>query len=485
MFTQGFKKVSQLMLVFAAAVYLLLGAMTGTAYADVNGSMDSFWNNSLSSTVASGPSAFQGQQYGYYTFGNLSYRTPQTNAQLGSLRLPSVKAGCGGIDIFGGGFSYINSDQLVAVMKNAASNAIGLLFEMAVDSLSEILGTNIKQFMTNLQNEVNKNIDSCHAAQMVISDIVHKTVSSSMNACMDNGIADGKYTDYAEAFAKCGAGGEAETMAAGGTDDQKAGQNVDHNLAWDSLMKHPLFKGDVELSETMMTLTGTIITSYQPTSSDPTTSPKFTVKLPSAISEGVISSLLDGGSLSVYDCGADTIKCLAIADNMKTVTIGASSALRPRVSAMLTSIVAAIKSRTALTDEQKNFVASAPIPIYRMASVSVANNATTAQADLDKYSDYIATLIVINWAKENTYQVLQASGNTIGVDAEQKAQWTHNVEVQMATLDKREAAVTQKLDTAENVLRNYQIIEAQLYANASSRLGQSLMFVNSMKHAGA
>ena len=55
----------------------------------------------------------------------------------------------------------------------------------------------------------------------------------------------------------------------------------------------------------------------------------------------------------------------------------------------------------------------------------------------------------------------------------------------MATLDKREAAVTQKLDTAENVLRNYQIIEAQLYANASSRLGQSLMFVNSMKHAGA
>ena len=485
MFTTGFKKLSQALLVFAAAIYLLLGAFVGRAYADVNSSMDSFWNNSLSSTVASGPSAFTGQQYGYYTFGNLSYRTPQTSVSTGSLRLPSVKAGCGGIDIFGGGFSYINSDQLVAVMKNAASNAIGLLFQMAVDSLSEILGTNIKQFMTNLQNEVNKNIDSCHAAQMVISDIVHKTVSSSMNACMDNGIADGKYSDYAEAFAKCGAGGEAETMAAGGSDAQKASQNVDHNLAWDSLMKHPLFQGDVELSETMMTLTGTVVTSYEPTPDDPSTNPKFDVKLPAAISEGAISAFLDGGSLSVYDCGADTTKCLSIPKTMKTVTIDASSALRPRVSAMLASIVAAIKTRAALTDEQKNFVASAPIPIYRMASVSVANNATTAQADLDKYSDYIATLIVINWIKENTYQVMQASGNTIGVDPDQKTQWAHNVEMQMATLDKREAAVTQKLEAAENVLRNYQIIEAQLYANASSRLGQSLMFVQHMKSPGA
>ena len=108
--------IAKVVMPLMAALTVML--YTGAAYASVDQSMDDFFDNSNAMVNVTGPSAYQGQQYGYYTFGSLSYRTPTSNVKLGSVRLPSVRAGCGGIDLFSGGFSFVNSDQLVAMAKN-------------------------------------------------------------------------------------------------------------------------------------------------------------------------------------------------------------------------------------------------------------------------------------------------------------------------------------------------------------------------------
>ena len=43
-----------------------------------------------------------------YTGGSLMMRAPGRNYPLATVQLPSLRAGCGGIDIYGGAFSFIN-----------------------------------------------------------------------------------------------------------------------------------------------------------------------------------------------------------------------------------------------------------------------------------------------------------------------------------------------------------------------------------------
>ena len=63
-----------------------------------------------------GPSAFEGQSAGYYSLGNVWTRFPQKTTNIANLQLPRARAGCGGIDIFAGSFSFINASEMVALL---------------------------------------------------------------------------------------------------------------------------------------------------------------------------------------------------------------------------------------------------------------------------------------------------------------------------------------------------------------------------------
>ena len=75
--------------------------------ADVASDLQSFWENSGGGVNVSKPTFYQGQRAGFATLGSVSVKTRTRNTNLVNLQLPSVRAGCGGIDIFGGSFRYI------------------------------------------------------------------------------------------------------------------------------------------------------------------------------------------------------------------------------------------------------------------------------------------------------------------------------------------------------------------------------------------
>ena len=106
------------------------------ASAGVESEMQSFMTEMGAQANVTGPSAYQGQSAGYYSGGAMWARFPQKNIQPFNLQLPHARAGCGGIDLFAGSFSFINTAELVAMLKATANNALGFAFKLAIDTIS-------------------------------------------------------------------------------------------------------------------------------------------------------------------------------------------------------------------------------------------------------------------------------------------------------------------------------------------------------------
>ena len=102
-----------------ASAIAVLGAASmvpvDIARADVAGAMNSFFQDAGGAANVTGPSAYQGQTAGYYSMGNVWTRFPQKSVQPFNLQMPKVSAGCGGIDLFTGSFSFINASEIVAM----------------------------------------------------------------------------------------------------------------------------------------------------------------------------------------------------------------------------------------------------------------------------------------------------------------------------------------------------------------------------------
>ena len=82
----------------AATVGAIL--LTGTVYGqDVGSSLDDFWDGVSENANATAPRADIGQEGGYFTGGSIVVRAPQDTLQPLRMTAPSVRAGCGGIDI--------------------------------------------------------------------------------------------------------------------------------------------------------------------------------------------------------------------------------------------------------------------------------------------------------------------------------------------------------------------------------------------------
>jgi conjugative transfer pilus assembly protein TraH len=134
-----------------------------------------------------------------YTGGSLMMRAPGRNYPLVNAQLPSLRAGCGGIDLYGGAFSFINKQQFIALLQNIGSNAVGYAFKLALQSISP----DIDKLLTELQDQMNKinamNINSCEAAQALVNGVVGEYDSSVQSGCANISQYLGSVTDRADA----------------------------------------------------------------------------------------------------------------------------------------------------------------------------------------------------------------------------------------------------------------------------------------------
>ncbi|MCI1755316.1 MAG: conjugal transfer protein TraH [Sphingobium sp.] len=318
-----------------------------------------------------GPTAFQGQSAGYYSLGNVWTRFPQKTTNIANLQLPRARAGCGGIDIFAGSFSFINASEIVAMLKAVANNAVGFAFSLAIDTVCPECSKIMQEFSQKAQLMNNLNINSCEMAQGLVGGIWPKGDLADKAICEAIGNSEGIFTDYAAAKHGCGTGGSARARRrrarANMTTSIPACRGTTPGRSSRSRRSSRRRHIRPELAEYAMTLLGTII--YVPPKDD---EPGKFVPIVGEASSTLVTSLLDGttnGNVLIFDCDEPTSASIP---GFKSLSLPASKALRPRVAALIGGMVQAIRDDTAITDAQKELLQVASIPLYKILTVQAA-----------------------------------------------------------------------------------------------------------------
>ncbi len=122
----------------------------------------------LEQRTMTSPDYLSGQQRGYYTAGGFSTRWPSKTAYPVTIEPPRLKAGCGGIDVFVGGFSFMNKEYLVDKLQGILSNAAAVAFDLGLKTLCEQCSQTIKNFEAISDKLNSMQIDECAAGKELV-----------------------------------------------------------------------------------------------------------------------------------------------------------------------------------------------------------------------------------------------------------------------------------------------------------------------------
>lgn len=122
-------------------------------------------------STSSGPSSFKGQRRGYYNAGGFSGRWKMTNDYLVTAEPPRLSVGCGGIDLFGGAFSYMDPEYLVEKFQRILQAAPAFAFQIAMDNYCKPCKTAMDT-LTYLTDQLNSmQINDCRMAKRVVQAV--------------------------------------------------------------------------------------------------------------------------------------------------------------------------------------------------------------------------------------------------------------------------------------------------------------------------
>ena len=448
----------------AAAITPML-VPVALARAQVGDAMDRFVRDAGGAANVTGPSAFQGQSAGYYSLGNVWTRFPQKTTNLANIQLPSARAGCGGIDLFAGSFSFINASEIVAMLKAVANNAVGFAFKLAIDTVCPECSKVMDEFAQKAQLMNNLNISSCESAQALVGSVWPKGDLADKAICEAIGNSDGIFSDYAASKHGCGNKGERRSTVDGADPAKWDAVNsaVARNYTWHVLKGSKFFNAggsfDRELAEYVMTMVGTIIY-VPPTDTDPGRFQPLTGDTTSTL----VTALLDGatgGAVQVYRCDEQE-KCLS--PTLGSLTVPTAKALRPRVTALIDGMVEAIRTDTAITPEQKELLQIASVPLYKILAVQAAYARGLATDDRSTLAEIASIDLLYAILDQMVSEVGKSKASFIAADEAKLAAWTQQISAARTALADRQQttqarvtaimAIIQKTQFLENVLAN-------------------------------
>lgn len=325
-------------------------AMANSAMKDQMGSMFNAMTN------VTQPGVFETTRRGVIAGGSFNMRNRIMNTNVISMSSMSVRGGCGGLDFFGGSFSFINKDQFVQLLRTVASNAISYAFYLAIDSMS----ATIRGIMENLQKriqELNSHFsNSCQMAQGIVTQ-GKKALQGELDAefslsSVVNSVGDtfGSFTSAEGRATKTEGLPQAEV------------ERLTGNIVWKSMKSANTASwfqyGGSNLNQAIMSVTGTVIIGEDGPSTDGQgAAPEYTY-----LEGGIITirDLVKGGTVEIYQCD-DTQRCLnpqrqevnvvGFATMINEMIIGNSSSV---------GIIEKYRNNTPLTQAERNLMTNLP-----------------------------------------------------------------------------------------------------------------------------
>lgn len=369
------------------AVVLVLTSVSVCA-GDLNSEVNTMFNNLGAIGNYTSPGAFRGQTFNTYTGGSLFMRSPNKVYQLTAIQFPSAKAGCGGIDVFGGSFSHISATEFKNMLRNITAALPGIAFQLALESVSPLLG-GLTKWAKGLETWINNaRINSCETAKAIVSSAAEAVGYSSQESCADLAVEMGLETDRDAARRRCGSDRPGVLASARSSGDPNIRNKAPFvgNLTWKALQYTGSYLDDQE-RELIMSIVGTIIYYPDETGRDPE---------PIAPTITSISQLLYGqAAASGTDVVQHLLKCNDYT-NCDSVTLNTSYTHTPftaKVENMMRSIASKIATRTPIPNNsaEVGFVNQTTEPVYKMLSIGATiPGSGLADSLIAQYRDVIA-----------------------------------------------------------------------------------------------
>jgi len=445
------------------------------AAANVGSELNTFFNDMGGTANASGPTAYQGQSSGYHSGGSVWTRFPQRNVSPVQVNLPSLKAGCGGIDVFSGSFSFINSDEIVAMLKATANNALGFAFQLAIKSLSPMIGSTIEELAQKAQQMNQFNMSSCEMAQGLVGGLWGKSQGRDSEVCKAIANSQGWATDWAKGRQNCNAGGEREAILDSNTDEALSAESV--NYTWHMLKKtYPGFS--TEFREYLMSLVGTIIYT-RPETADGAPSYRYV----GVGDRALLTALLDGSSETrILRCN-DPDTCLDV--STQTLSVAPAVALKHRVLAMIQSMDAKVRSDAALTTDEIALLGATSIPLYKIITVNAAATlGGMSPGEMDGLAEIVAVDMLETVAGQFYSYVAQGSASFDRADPETLGQWREQISSVRDIIQNYSFSMNERLVRTQAVVERSLFLERTLRNSLSPQMSAALSFSRSMSSQG-
>ena len=444
----------------------LLTAPPVTMAGNLNTEMQTMFNALGSLGNVTSPGAFRGQAMNLYTGGSLFMREPSKNYPLVRAQLPSLKAGCGGIDLFGGSFSFINKAQFVALLQNIGANAVGYAFKLALQSISP----DIDKLLTELQDQINKinamNINSCEAAQSLVNGVVGQYDNSIMSGCENISQYLGSVTDRADGRVSCATNAPAVVKAAANSTDPNVSNAtfVKGNVVWNALNK---VGGGISQQEKefIMSIVGTVVL-YPPDDTGAGAAPAYLAPTIVGLRDlllGRADSATSGNiDIDVYQCD-EPAECL----NPARTTVSVQP-FTTQVTQRLQKISNNIATRSAQETDDIGFVNNTSEPVFKMLAIANAvPGSNTAESLIETYKDVIALDYAETFLSRAIKQALSAFSQSLK-RSEVEAKYVENIRASATDALKLIAVEKQtaygKVRSVSSMAQDLQNLERQLWS---------------------
>lgn len=449
--------------VCAALLPLGLQAQAG----DLNEQMSRMFNDIGAMANVTGPGAFRSQAMNVYTGGELQMRAPVSNYQLWTATLPSVNAGCGGIDAYLGSFSHINSEQFKAMMQQIGANTVGILFKMALASLTPMIEQKISELGLNIDMKNFNSINTCQMAESLVGGVWGSLSNSANKSCIVQAI--NQYgMDYAAAERRCQndiGGVNADTKASGDASTRALAER-DMNLVWEAL-RGSSFTADEKT--VFMNLAGTVLIYKAANAQD--AAPAAPTLLPPSVDS--LTTLLIGNGTAPSPttvsidgwlvCNDDD--CMAPQRTLSEITPFTS-----HVRTMLLSLRDKMRNRTQPDAAEISFINMTSVPVYRMLALGyLSDSADRGTYMTDMLIERYAKLIAYDYAHVFLSRALMNVRGFVGAAGGRGQIERDEVKAMQDRLDRILVAISQELEAAlqrvpnlNAVMDDLQRIERQL-----------------------
>lgn len=439
---------------------VLLCLLPTLLLADVSNDLDRYYKSLGYADNVTAPHAYEGQEAGYYTGGSLYLRGQSRTISPVHLDIPSLKAGCGGIDMFMGAASFINSKQLVKFANDIMSNAGPYFFQLALETYLP-QGNDVMTKLQYWEQQINNmSMNSCEVAQDTIGGLWPQHTGAQQQICRDLATHQTQFGDWAAARQGCGADGKGNQILADQPADVKQSQgiSINVNIVWSAILSRNFLEDDNALAEFLMSLSGTVIFDAD---GNPTVYPSLAQK------SDLVNALLYGGPAQTYVCD-ETTNCLK--PTITTITISQDSGLTMQVAKMLTQIQQDLVQDTQpLSKEEKGFLNMTSIPVLKFIQISAESGSSI---NINDYATLIAQDLISQYLSDCITSVEVALSSSNYGDAKKQMEDSLG-QAEQYTRDLKNS-VEFKVMAATALVQNAMAAEKQVTGQLSGQLQANL-----------